>query len=540
MSESHSRVTRVLATAAVLTAAACAPERSPTVPVLPEDASLAAGGNGNGGNSAKVKIKRLRLASTTLTVDGPSVVATIDIGNPGLAIQSGVSIVAEVAQPAAFHEAANVPTTCEPGVEPGFLPTGNCTMTFDVTASSSSDGAGDFESGPAVLRVRILQDVDGSLTELASRTIDVSLVVVPPAGPSISSLTLVNTTLTIEGPGTSYTATLQNPGPPLQNLTLQGWIVQGESRYAAGGFVVLCGGFAVLPTGTCEVTSLAVVSNQHSGVGLLVPGPAVFELELLQTVGGNTVLDTETVQVELVAAGPPAITSITPNFAELMINGRTESASVAIDNPGPPQSTVRVTGWIVQPPFVRVMSHSENVECGGASGVLTSGACTTLASVRAVGQTGAPLGFVAGAATLEIELTVSDGTTETTLDTESIPITLVDPTPWIATSGLPSSITIGSDVGFAVIVTNTTDNTYTNNTLVVNVIQGGVTAEVGSAVVSCGGGPLPKGDCVVSPVTINVGSGFNSGAAKVELRLYTNSGSTLLDVKPYDVTLTAP
>jgi hypothetical protein len=44
----------------------------------------------------------------------------------------------------------------------------------------------------------------------------------------------------------------------------------------------------------------------------------------------------------------------------------------------------------------------------------------------------------------------------------------------------------------------------------------------------------------VSPVTINVGSGFNSGAAKVELRLYTNSGSTLLDVKPYDVTLTAP
>jgi hypothetical protein len=366
---------------------------------------------------------------------------------------------------------------------------------------------------------------------------DVTLVVVPPAGPSISSLTLVNTTLTIEGPGTSYTATLQNPGAPLPNVILQGSIVQGESRYAAGGVTVMCDGFAVLPTGTCEVTSLVVVSNTHNGVGLLVPGPAEFELQLLGT--GGTVLDTETIDVELVAAGPPAITSITPNFAELMINGRTESASVAINNPGLQRSTVRVTGWIVQPPFVRVMSHSETVECGGASGVLPSGACTTLASVRAVGQAGGTFGFNAGSATLEIQLTVTDGTTETVLDTESVPITLVDPTPWIATSGLPSSITIGSDVGFAVIVTNTTDNTYINNTVVVNVIQGGVTAEVGSAV-ACGGGPLPKGDCVVSPVTINVGSSFSPGAARVELRLYTNSGATLLDVKPYDVLLVSP
>ena len=531
-----SRVTRVFATAAALTAAACAPERSPTVPVLPEDASFAAGGNGGGGGAAKVKIKMLQLASGTLTVDGPSVVATISIGNSGVALDGGVSIVAELAQPAASREAANVQTKCAQGAQDGFLPKGTCTMTFDVRASSSGNGAGDFQSGPAVLRVRLLHTANGTTTELATRTMDVNLVVEAPLAPSISSLTLASTTLTIEGAGTSYTVKLQNPGPPLQNLTLQGWIVQGTSRYAAGGVTLACGGFAGLPTGTCEATSVAVVSNQHSGTGLLIPGTATFELQLLQTVG-NTVLDTETVDVNLVAAGPPTIMSITPNFVQLMINGRTESARVAIANPGLQRSGVRVTGWIVQPPFVRVPSLSENVECGGASGVLTSGTCTTLSTVRAVGQTGT-FGFVAGAATLEIELTVTVGTTETTLDTESIPITLVNATPWIATSGVPSSIPIGTGVEFDVIVTNTTDNTYTNNTLVVNVLQGAVTAEVGSAVLTCGGGVLPKGDCVQS-VTINVGSGsgLSSGAAKVELRLYTNGRATLLDVKPYDVTL---
>lgn len=542
MSQSRSRVTRVFATAAVLTAAACAPERSPTVPVLPEDASFAAGGNGNGGGGgggAKVKIKTLQVASTTLTVDGPSVVATISIGNTGVALESGVSVVAQVAQTAAFHEAANVQTMCAPSAQPGFLPKGTCTMTFDVRASSSTAGSGNFESGPAVLSVRLLQTANGSTTELAIRTIDVSLVVVPPpTTPFISSVTLGSTTLTINGPSTTYTATIENPGPPLQNLTLQGYMVQGANRYTAGGTAVTCGGLPQLPTGTCDVSFITYASTDLGGPGPLVPGPAAFELQLLQTAGGTTVLDAETVDVNLVDASPPVITSITPAFNQLMINGRTEAASIAIDNQGPQRSTVLIKGWIVQG-FAREVAINGNVECGGTSGTLPSGTCATLASISVRSTLGPPFGLAPGAATLEIQLTQTEDTTETTLDTESIPVTLVAATPWIATSGVPSTIPIGSNIGFAVIVTNTTDNVYANNTLAVNVIQGGVATAVTSVTLSCGGGVLPKGDCIQS-VTINLGSSFSPGAAKVELRLYTNSGVTLLDVKQYDVTLATP
>ena len=536
MSQSRSRVTRVFATAAVLTAAACAPERSPTVPVLPEDASLAAGGNGNGGG-AKVKIKMLQLASTTLTVDGPSAVATISIGNTGPGIESGVALIAEVAQPAAFHEAANVQTSCAPGA--GSLPKGTCTMTFDVRASSSTAGAGAFQSGPAVLRVRVLQTANGSTTELATRTIDVNLVVVPPSTPSIASLTLANTTLTIDGPGTSYTAKLQNPLAPLLNVTLQGWIVQGSSRYAAGGFTVICGGLAVLPTGTCEVTSVAVASNQNSGVGLLVPGPATFELQLLQTVGGNAVLDTETAAVELVAAGPPTITGVTPAFTQLMIGGRTESASIAIDNPGLQRSTVRVKGRISQGIASEDAIIDENVECGGTSGLLPSGACTTLASVS-VSPSSGTFGLAPGSATVEIRLIQTDGTTETTLDTETILVTLVAATPWIAGSTVQPTIAIGADVPISVVVTNPTTTDYPNSAVVVNVIQGGVSTQVASGAPGCGGsGVITSGDCVVG-ITVTLGSSFSPGAAKVELRLLTGGGATLLDVKQYDVTLVTP
>jgi hypothetical protein len=412
-------------------------------------------------------------------------------------------------------------------------------MTFDVRASSSAAGAGAFVSGPAVLRVRILQTANGTTTELATRMIDVSLVVVDPGTPVISALTLESTTLTINGARTTYTATLENPGPTVQNLTLQGYIVQGENRYGAGGVLVTCAGQPELPTGTCVVSFTAGASTQTGGPGPLVPGPAVFELELLQTVPANTVLDTEAVEVTLVAAGPPTITSITPAFTELMIGGRQESADIAIDNPGPQRSTVLVKSWIVQG-FARQAATNENVECGGASGVLPSGACTTLASVSVPPSSGGILGLVPGSATLEIQLIQTDGTTETSLDTESIPVTLAAATPWIAGSTVQPTIAIGPDVQIAVIIANPTTTHYLNSAVVINVIQGGVSTQVGVATPGCGAvGEISAGDCVVGG-TMTLGSSFSAGAAKVELRLTTDSGVRLLDVKQYDVTLVTP
>jgi hypothetical protein len=200
---------------------------------------------------------------------------------------------------------------------------------------------------------------------------------------------------------------------------------------------------------------------------------------------------------------------------------------------------VLVKGWIVQG-FARELAINENVECGGTSGTLPSGACTTLASVSVRSTLGPPFGLIPGAATLEIQLTQTVDTTETALDTESIPVTLVDATPWIGGSTVQPTIALGTNVQIAVIATNPTLNTYPNSAVVVNVIQGGVSTQVASAPPSCGEvGVIPRGDCIVT-VIVNLGSSFSPGAAKVELRLLTDSGVRQLDMKQYDVTLVTP
>ena len=73
--------------------------------------------------------------------------------------------------------------------------------------------------------------------------------------PRISALTLSRNSAFIDGPGVSYTATLNNPGSSLSGVAIQGWMVQGAVTHAAGGTVVFCGSDAgVLPTGTCTVS----------------------------------------------------------------------------------------------------------------------------------------------------------------------------------------------------------------------------------------------------------------------------------------------
>ena len=107
-------------------------------------------------------------------------------------------------------------------------------MTVPVTASNAALGSGTLVPGAAVLVMHILETTIDGQNELANKSINVNLV----ATPSITSLTVSPTTIAIGGPSASWTATLQNPANSLQNVVLQGYMVQGATRQPAGGVAV--------------------------------------------------------------------------------------------------------------------------------------------------------------------------------------------------------------------------------------------------------------------------------------------------------------
>ena len=423
MSPSRSRATRVFTITLALIATACGPERTPTVPVLPEDALLAAGGNGGGGN--KVKLRTVTLTSTTMTIGGAGVDYPVQIRNPGTSI------------------------------------------------------------GPWIL--------------------------------------------------------LQ--GEIVQN-TAQG----GEVRRGAGGMLVNCGsGIGTLPTtgnGVCSMQLTASASGQSGPDGVLTPGLARFVLQLLNAPPNvaATELDTRTIDVTLVGATAPAptITSISPTFSQLVIGGTSASASIEINNPGPQRSTVIVQGWIRQGSALRA-ANGDNVSCGGAAGVLPSGTCTTSTSVVASNIASGIGTLIPGTATLEIQLKQIEGTTETTLDTKTVSVTLSPLTPIIAREIVPGVVQIGVPGTITLILSNPIPTTYSNTTVAVNFLQAGVPAPTGpGGLITCGGtaGQLPPGDCVEN-VSFQVGSEYSAGPATLELRLYTANGTVLLDVKQFSVLIAA-
>ena len=115
--------------------------------------------------------------------------------------------------------------------------------------------------------------------------------------PTITGVTLGSSTISIDG-STTYDAALFNPGSTLTNVVLQGYILQGATNRAAGGANVNCSGTldGILPSGGCTASWHVIVSNSNGGSGTLVPGPATFQLDLIQ---GTTILDSETASITL-------------------------------------------------------------------------------------------------------------------------------------------------------------------------------------------------------------------------------------------------
>jgi hypothetical protein len=257
------------------------------------------------------------LQSTSLSIGGAGVDYTAQLQNPGIQV-TDVFLQGEMEQDQAdgtvIKGAGGTYVDCGAGF--GILPNtgaGTCAIPWTVTALGDAFG-GSFVSGPARFVLRLYSATSEPPVLLDVRTIDVTLVL---SSPTIQSITPASTDVVLDSPGafTDISASIANPGPELTTVIVQGYIVQGSARYAAGGTIVTCGPISgTLPSGPCVQASVIVASNSHAGTGTLVPGSATFELELIHTQGTTqTILDTKTLSINLVSSAASSSGS-SPNY----------------------------------------------------------------------------------------------------------------------------------------------------------------------------------------------------------------------------------
>jgi hypothetical protein len=526
----------LIVAAALVAVSACGDHRGPSSPLVPSDSPSAIAGG-----ASKVKLKTLQLSANTLRIDGPGETAALTIGNSGQAIQSGISVRAEVVQGAASRLALDVPTQCLPGDPPGFLSTGECAMSVPFTVSNSTTGSGTLVPGAAVFVMHVLQTSSGTV-ELATKSVNVTLV----SSPSITSLTLVSTTLAIGGPSTGWTATMQNPAKSLQNMVLQGAIVQGPAIRTTGALQVSCGSApGVLPPGTCTISSSAGAANSNAGLGTLVPGPAQFQLSLIQ---GQTTIDMKSVAVTLVSS-TPSISSLVLDATSIVIGSGVEY-TVQLQNPGFPQSDIILQGEMVQETengTVVKGAGGFSIDCGSGLGILptiATGSCSLRFGATALADAigGA---FVPGLAHFVLHLySAPVNTTPVEYDSKTVEVTLLPNTPTF-TSVVPASsyVVLGSGFTGYKAVINNPGGPVTGATLQGWISQGGARRAAGGTQSSCKDAPsgvLPTGSCITlgDIVASNALSGVGTlvlGPATFELELAING--TIVDTKSAPITL---
>jgi hypothetical protein len=543
---SQSRIpTRLFVAGALAVSVACSDHRPPTAPAaVPGDPSMLQGGN------TRVKVKTLQLSANTLRIDGPGVSAQVSLANSGPAFQSGISLQAQIVQGSNWRVAADVPTQCNPGDSPGFLPTGPCDMTVAAAASNTAVGVGTLVPGAAVFLLRVLQADPTGAIELATKSVNVNLV----ATPGITSLTLASTTLPIDGPSINYTAVLNNPANTLQGVILQGIVVQGTTTRAAGGLSVSCGSaLGVLPPGTCTVNFTVTASNSTGGSGTLVPGAATFQLSLIQS-GTNTTFDTKSVAVTLISS-TPTITSLVLQSTSLVIGGASVNYTVQIQNPGFPLTDIILQGEIDQTTTSGTVAKGAGgtyINCGGALGALPTtgtGVCTIQFTVTALGNsTGGA--FVPGSASFVLHLYRSPvNGTQTELDSRTVAVTLTPQGPTI-TAITPASTSVVLGSGFTS-ETVTIDNPGADTSIVIVqnwIVQGSARRAAGGTDVHCGSlpiGDLPSGTCT-TPADIVADNGPSSGTGtlvtgpatlEVDLEIYDGTIQRVIDTKTTPITL---
>ena len=115
---------------------------------------------------------------------------------------------------------------------------------------------------------------------------------------SIGALTLTSNSLTVGGASVTLTATVENSGPSLSNISATCTIAQKKALHSACTTVSSFGGEAgVLPTGISTITIPVVASNDSEGQGAFVSGSGTLQLSLL---AGSSPLAEQTAQVRFV------------------------------------------------------------------------------------------------------------------------------------------------------------------------------------------------------------------------------------------------
>lgn len=280
-------------------------------------------------------ITSLTLSTTTMQIEG-SVPYSFVLDNPG-AGRDNVVLQGYIDQgqgaSAVQRVTGGIRVQCDAGN--GVLPHGTCSMSYTALVSNTQTmGNGTLVPGPATFTLELYQEVPNGRTVLDTRSVPVTLVAPPP--PTITSLTLSTSTLTIGGTSATYNATIANPGADASGVALQGWIIQGDAARLASDVAVRCGPSAgVLPAGTCNASFGLIASNTTRGNGTLVPGSATFMLAAVQSAGElQTTLATRSLPINLVAAAPPVGFGLTMNNgASYILTGPTGTTSWASTDP---------------------------------------------------------------------------------------------------------------------------------------------------------------------------------------------------------------
>ena len=367
------------------------------------------------------------------------------------------------------------------------------------------------------------------------------------------TMQLSSNTLNIEGPSVNGNVTIGNSGSPIDGVSIRGLITQGAaSREASPKTDLTCAGtIATLPGGTCDMVFVASASNSADGTGTLVPGSAVFELDVIQTVAGTeTVLASKTIAITLVA--PVTISSLVLNSTTLAIDGPSVGWTATLSNPGTIQKGVFMQGQIIQGTTVKGAGGA-TITCGAALGVLPPGTCTFSFTVTAANSAGGTGTLVPGAATFELQLEESDGTTTTVLDTRTVDVTLVPDHPLITSIDVnPRNFAIdGPSTSVTVVLDNPTGATVSGLRLAETILQSLTSSQraAGGAAVSCGAGDgvLPAGTCTMTLAAQASNSATGTGTLigqiadlQVDLIQNTSSGDQTQDTQSTTVGLLPP
>lgn len=357
----------------------------------------------------------------------------------------------------------------------------------------------------------------------------------------VKTLQLSSNTLRIDGPSVSGNVTIGNSGLAIPNdVVVRAEITQSGASRQAVNTPAQCssppGDAGKLPTGSCDMTFTASSSNSAPGSGTLSAGSATFTLHVIQTSNaGDTELASKSLLVNL-AVTPSMTVTIAPTT--LLIDGAAATASAVIQNPANSLQGVLVQGWIVQGDAsnqIRRAAGGSLVTCGSNVGLLTPGMCTmTIPAVASNAGSGTGL-LVAGPATFELDLIQTSGSANTTLDVETVPITLVATPASIGGVRLSRDFALGSVTGITAILQNT-GPALQGLVFRSAISQGTARRETGEREVQCPGRPvgeLPTDGCTLSANVLamnapNAGTGtLLPGPATLELDLdQTSAGTT--------------